>query len=142
MRNLNVFICILGFFILTAVSCKKEKMKVLEGSKWKLQGFYDSRNQKLEQPKPDNCSECYVIKFGDIDWKGRSSTNVLFGHYIVDLQKRTLKFTDINSTEINELYDGHKYMLILKSVFSFELKENQLKLLYDTQGDYLIFDKF
>ena len=142
MKRLNVSICILGVFLLTAFNCKKEKMMVLEGSKWKLQGFYDSSNQKLEQPKPDNCSECYVIEFGTKDWKGHSSTNVLYGYYMVDLQKRTLKFTGINGTEIKELYDGSKYMLILKSVFSFELKKNQLKLLYDTQGDYLIFNKF
>lgn len=141
MRKLNVFICILGIFLLTAFSCKKEKMKVLEGSKWKLQGFYDSSNQKSEQPKPDNCSECYVIEFGAIEWKGHSSTNVLYGHYMVDLKKRTLKFTDIKGTEINELYDVPKYMRILKSVFLYELKENQLKLLSDTPGDYLIFNK-
>lgn len=129
--------------MVTASSCDKDEAFTLEGSKWKLQSFYDSKGQTIDSPRPENCLECYVIKF-EIkgSWQGHSSTNVLFGQYKVDnsTSKGTLKFNEINGTEISELYDGSKYMLILKTVHAFEVKNNQLKLFYDNEGNYLLFN--
>lgn len=141
MNKIHFLLCLLGVCMVTAFSCDKDNAFTLEGSKWKLQSFYDSKGQKPDSPRPENCPECYVIKFEFKGvWQGHSSTNVLFGQYKVDTSKGTLKFTEINGTEINELYDGPKYMLILKTVHSFEVKNNQLKLFYDNEGNYLLFN--
>lgn len=124
-------------------SCEKDSVYPLEGTKWKLQSFSNTNGQVLTFPKPEDCFECYVLNFGiKGQWQGYSSTNVLNGKYIVDNTKsnRSLRFSEINGTEINELFDGFKYVQSLKTVHSYELKGNQLKLFYDDKGNLLIFN--
>lgn len=127
---------------LTAFSCKKNAPETfLEGSKWKLLGFYESGSQNVDAPKPENCRECYVILFETGgNWTGHSSANRLYGQYTVNKKETKLKLSNIGGTEVNELYDGPRFMLMLTSVSLFELKDNKLKLFNGTE-DYLLFER-
>lgn len=142
--NIRYFIkCLFVILNVIATSCGKDETFSIVDTKWKLESFYDLKNQTIDSSKPDNCTECYVINFEKNGlWQGHSSTNVLFGKYKIDRStlKGNLNFTEINGTEINELFDGSKYMQMLKNVHSFELKNNQLKLFYDFEGNYLLFN--
>lgn len=143
----NYTLIILSLFFALVASCAKEDSvdkPSFEGTSWKLQGFYDSETGKVEQAEPKYCAECYVIEFSKLnkgEWKGHSSTNELTGNYIIPDVSDSLKFTNIKGTEINELFDGPKYMAALGSINLYELVGEQLKLFYGNKGNYLIYNR-
>jgi hypothetical protein len=61
------------------------------------------------------------------------------GTYTINVQSNELRITQFGGTEINELYDGQRYVDAVNNVKSYSFLNNELKLYYGENNEYLIF---
>ena len=134
-----------GFF-----SACKEKIDngitSLEGSSWKLVGIVNAQTGALMELEPKSCDRCYTLKFeADNTYSVSSSSNDLFGQYIADYSTYGFKITLINGTMVREIEDGDLYATPFrdKSIQSFSLQKDELKLYYEDNGveHYMLYEK-
>ena len=115
----------------------------LTGVKWKLAGIVDVKTGELKALKSytDNgkdCEKCYTVTFKeDGTFTGFSTTNEMYGNYLINYSTHDFKISGLGGTKINELGDGEIYCNILKTVQSFDLVESELKLYYNNKNNYL-----
>lgn len=113
----------------------------LKGTKWKLVGFVAAATGKVKEAEPAS-EKCYLLTFNENGiFTGVSSTNQLMGTYVLDNEASGIHITNIGGTEINELFDGKLYVERLAAIQSFAITKNSLKLYYNVQKDYLLFNK-
>ena len=115
----------------------------LTGVKWKLFGIVDVKTGELKALKSytvngKDCEQCYTITFKeDGTFTGFSTTNELYGNYLINYSTHDLKISGLGGTKIGEVGDGYLYKDILRTVQSFDLVENELKLYYNNKSNYL-----
>ena len=123
--------------------CEKEKETSddITNVKWHLTKFVDVANKTEEAPLY-NSSDVFWLKLKTSSFEGKSFTNVLAGTVNIDAVTKKITFSNIGGTEINELFDGQKFIDCLKQVYSFKkTTENTLILYYDNNKKYLQFEK-
>ncbi len=140
MRTKNIlFTLIASSLLMGGVGCEKNA-----GSKippdllktWKLEGFLDVGTGILKPVEPVG-DQFYILTFQkDNTLDGYTSTNEIFGEYTVDMGKEMLKISNLWGTEINELFDGPRYVETLSKVEFYSLSKDKLRLFYDT--DYCL----
>ena len=123
--------------------CEKEKKTSddITNVKWHLTKFVDVENKTEEAPLY-NSSDVFWLILKTSSFEGKSFSNVLAGTVNIDAVTNKITFSNIGGTEINELFDGQKFIDCLKQVYSFKITtENTLILYYDNNKKYLQFEK-
>lgn len=140
MKTLNKILFLCGILVFMAFSCEKKNDDTppLIGS-WKCLGFGNTQTGTFKEIEPQNCEECYILNFKENDTvTGHTSTNQVMGIYEIAPSLKQLSFTRFGGTEINELFDGKKYVEAILKVHSYEINEQgDLLLFYD--NNYLIY---
>ena len=141
------FLPLMAAVILTGAmffaGCEKEKKtsEDITNVKWHLTKFVDVENKTEEAPLY-NSSDVYWLKLNTSSYEGKSFSNVLAGTVNIDAVTKKITFSNIGGTEINELFDGQRFIDCLKQVYSFKkTTENTLILYYDNNNKYLLFEK-
>jgi len=95
-------------------------------------------NSSFEKANPSDCENCYIFTLSD-DGKitGRTSTNTIFGEF--QIEKQNIKIINFGGTEINELGNGQKYIETMSLIEEYEIANNELKLYYNQNQNYLLF---
>jgi hypothetical protein len=126
---------------LTPISNAPEDDNFLTNVRWKLVAFVDVANSKSKTPAPEG-DNCYWLEFYDNDsLSGWSSTNLLFGSYIVDSKQSSITVTELGGTKVNELFDGYLYFESLHAIESYSLSGDSLALYYNSKQNYLLFER-
>ncbi len=121
-------------------SQKPDSDSMLQGTKWRLEGLVDAKTGALKVFEPEDCDKCYRLTFDtDTTFATYSSANVLSGIYIVDYTENFIRFSDLIGTELAERGDGILYVNALHDIYLFSCKENELKLYYSENKNYLLF---
>jgi hypothetical protein len=143
---------ILGFIV---TSCKDDDNKlspqILKGTEWKTIGIVDVKTDSLVE-LGYNCERCYMLSFdiGDnplhsiIDgdelfYTAFTSANTLHGTYDVNYLTYSISFTTYWQTIVAEHGDGELWKSILLAVEKFSLQEDELRLYYNGNKNYLHF---
>ena len=140
----------LVFFLIIVVvcfsSCKNkdadENIESLEGTAWKLVGIVDSKTDKLKELEPKDCEKCYTLTFETYNtFQTFSSSNELQGIYKANYSTQTIQITDFRGTKKGEIGDGYLYWNhdIWYTVQTLSLQENELRLYYNDNKNYLLF---
>jgi uncharacterized repeat protein (TIGR02543 family) len=114
----------------------------LQGTKWKLVGIGSLDKIALQELEPKDCEKCYTLTFDTDDtFLTFSSTNELQGIYKADYTTRTMQIVDFGGTKMNEIGDGILYVNPFweMTIHSFSCKENELRLYYNENKNYLLF---
>ena len=114
----------------------------LQGTKWKLTGIVDVQTGNLTELEPKDCNECYTLMFDtDSTFLTFSSVNELGGGYIADYETYSFQIIYFGGTKIGENGGGQLYVdpFDTMTIQAFSLKENELKLYYDSKKKYLLF---
>ena len=137
---------IVFLIFVTYLSCQNEVQSnsesiIFEESKWKLVGIVDSKSGSIKELEPKDCMNCYYLTFEtDSQISGRAAGNLIIGFFEVNYEKQSLYFKKIEIvTEIMEYGDEKFFINILKSVKSFFFKNEELRLYYNDQKNYLKF---
>lgn len=111
----------------------------LIGTTWKLVGFADSERNSFELTKPSG-NETYLLNFKeDGSVSGSTSTNQARGKFVLSDKDKSLSIIEFtNVTEINELFDGYRYIDAVKKISSYQISTKSLSLYYG-KGIYLLF---
>jgi hypothetical protein len=161
MKKIEKVIAIL--LLVLAVSCSNDNDKiVLKGTKWKLAGIVDTEANTLKELEPKNCTKCYTFTFGGDGvfnptiWRsngemyigtgwyeiatGHACSNVMTFLYRVDYKTGAFFVYNVGTiTEMGEPLDVKLYFESLELVQSFSYNENELKLFYNDNNNYLLF---
>lgn len=130
--------------VLFFTACKNEtEENPLLNTKWKFTHFVDVTNQTSTVPdvlqlSPD--SSYWLQFFEDESLQGRSSSNILLGFYTADLNGSDFAITTLGGTEVNELPDGFLFVESLHLVDSYTISGSTLKLHYNDNQNYLLFE--
>jgi hypothetical protein len=119
-----------------------EESNFLIGTKWKLAGIGSLDKIALQELEPKDCDKCYTLTFDtDSTFSTFSSTNTLQGIYRANYGTQTIQISDFGGTKINEFGDGVLYVNPFweKSIQSFSLQGNELRLYYNENKNYLLF---
>ena len=114
----------------------------LVGTQWKLAGILDTQTGVLKELEPKDCDRCYTLTFDtDTSFSTYSSSNELGGGYIVDYVKYSYQIIYFGGTKVGEWGDGPLYVdpFWKRDIQSFSYKENELKLFYNENKNYLLF---
>ncbi len=104
----------------------------LEGTKWKLIGFYDVGKNKLREVEPKNCEKCFTLEF-------YTDSNA-YGYSIFNSVNINIKTWEFFMTDIYESDgDGTMYTDILSTVKSYSYEEDILKFYYNNKKNYLLY---
>ena len=140
----KIICTIIVFAFLANVSAQlKVAVPSLTGVKWKLAGIVDVKTGELKVLKSytingKDCEQCYTLTFKeDGTFTGFSTTNELYGNYLINYSTHDFKISGFGGTKAGELGDGQIYDDILPTVKSFDLVENELKLYYNNKSNYL-----
>jgi hypothetical protein len=126
-------------FISHSWSCKNTdeptKIAPLKGTEWKLVGIVDVATNTLTTLEPEDCKDCYTFKFvSDITAQGRA---VAVPEGIKNLYDFSDKF---ENTAMGELInDAELYRKIINSITSFTYENEELKLFYNDNKNYLLY---
>ena len=147
----KIIILILVIAVNFAASCKKEPKPeppeppapiTLINTNWKLVAFADVETGVTQEPQRF-ADKCYHIKFSeDTTFSGFSSNTKIGGTYIIDKENSKIKislFFGIISSSIFEILDGKQYIEALNNVQSFSFQDEELKLYYNDNKNYLLF---
>jgi hypothetical protein len=113
----------------------------LEGSKWKSIGIVDIESGLLRELEPKDCEECFTLEFyTDTDISTYTAANIGLGLYNVDYVTCAVSFANISYTMVMERPDSdwRLWDRTLLAIESFSLHENELKLYYDGNSNYLL----
>jgi len=113
----------------------------LTGVSWKLVGTVDAETGSLREFEPENCDWCYRLTFDtDTSLSGRSSVNSIYGTYVVDYATGSFNITGLGGTAVGAIWsDERLWYDILYKIETFSLQENELRLYYDGNKNYLLF---
>jgi heat shock protein HslJ len=115
-------------------------MPSLTETSWKLISFVDVESGTMNTPKPESFN-CYQILFNsNKTLSGKSSTNTLTGNYTANLDASTIRITNLEGTEMSELWDGDLFIEKLKAVQTFSITKDGLKLYSNDPKNYLLFE--
>lgn len=135
----NFFLLMTAILFFMGMGCEKDTKSNIPTEllkTWKLEGFVDVKTETLKPAEPVG-EKCYVLTFREnYTLAGYTSTNEVYGTYSIDADKKLLKIINFGGTEINELFDGPRYVDAIFKIESFSLSEDRLKLFYD--GDYYL----
>lgn len=118
--------------------------QALKENNWKLVGIMDAQTGSLKELKPKDCGRwvCYMLTF-DTDTKISffAGVNDGFGNYNYDYETHSFHIVDdFNMSEVGADHtDEELWLSILKAVKSFSLLENELRLYYNENRNYLFF---
>ena len=128
---------------------KETSLNELQGTKWKLVGIVDAKTSNLKILEPREYEKCYTLAFDnsipycnedDINsFSTRSSTNELGGCYVIDYEKQHIQVLSFGGTKINEIGDGKLFCDALRTIQSFSLQKNELRMYYNNKQNYLLF---
>jgi len=163
---LTTLLCLIGF----ATACENkitnandyvkkdddtlQSSESLVGTKWKLVGFFDVETDTLKVSKPkegfDSTTgltfvEPNTLGFTDTEYQGNTTSNGVGGNFIANYALATIQFIPFYSTYLTEFYDGELYGRIIALEFinaqPFEFNDSVLKLYYNNQKNYLLFER-
>lgn len=158
MKTLTNILFLCGVIVLMAFSCEKNTMESeniiplsevsvnesylqlsLMGTTWKLIGFANAASNTLKRAEPEGDS-CYILRFHpDNRITGWTSTNKNGGSYLRNILSQELKFIHFGGTELQEVFDGPKYVDAIWQVHSYEITNKGLVLYYDKKTLFLLF---
>ena len=114
----------------------------LDGTKWRLAKFvntvYDA--EKIPENLYD-FEEHYTLSFDANKFNGISYFNGFWGDYTADYSDCSIDITNFSLTYIYEFYDGRLYWDAVSAAKSFTITANTLKLFYNDNNNYLLFNK-
>ena len=122
----------------------------LAHTKWKLAGIVDVETGDLKVLEPKKCAECdsckcYTLIFeniydiDDYSFITHTASNELIGIYGIDNEKQTFFTGILGGTKVGERLDGPLFIKCMNAVQSFSLCENELRLYYNENKNYLLF---
>ena len=139
---------LLLLFIAVCFSCqmnmenKSERPVSLAGTKWKLAGIVETQKSDLKVLEPIECEQCYIIYFdSDCTIVGFTTSNEIIGTYKINFEEKSIIFISFGGTKVGELGDGKLWWDIFPTIKSFFLKKNELRLYYNNQKNYLLFNQ-
>jgi len=107
----------------------------LRGTTWKLVGIVDVQTSDTTELEPKNCDHCYWFEFyTDSTARGRSASNSLW----VSLRPNVRMGL---ATEVGEAGDGELFHIIIRTIITYGISENELKFYYNDFKNYLLFKK-
>lgn len=129
---------ITSFLLIGGAGCENETNISDLYHSWKFEGFKYLSNSSFEKADPSDCENCYIFTLSD-EGKitGRTSTNTIFGEF--QIEKQNMKIINFGGTEINELGNGQKYIETMSLIEKYEISNNELKLYYNQNQNYLLF---
>ena len=113
----------------------------LQGSTWKFVEFGDIENGTTKIPEP-NCEECYILTFDtDTTLSTVATTARQFGGYEANCATNDIHIFNFGGTKLGErdALDGRIYRETFYLVKSFSIQNNELKLFYNDNKNYLLF---
>jgi len=134
-----------------AIKMTNDDKSPLESTKWKLVGIVDANTNELKVLEPIDSDgfashffdEFYTLLFESKNtFSGRTTTNGIGGTYEVNYETNSILFLDFGGTKLGELGDGNLWWSIFPKIKSFSLQENELKLYYNDNNNYLFFKAF
>ena len=144
------FFLLCAFLILVTVGCNdsgepepKEPVRKLEGTKWKLGGFFDATTNELQKEKVSIIEFYPIGAMRDTSKKyiiGGVGINRVIGIYDVNYTISTIQFADLQITLLPPITEDDKfYLAALGMVNKFEVKDIELKLYYNDGKNYLLY---
>ncbi len=132
----------IAFFLIGSGACEKENnnVKDLLGT-WKCIGFGDSETNEITEIEPHGWEKSYTITFNaDGTLTGQTSTNEASGNFKADMDSKKVVIEFSALTEINELFDGTKFIEAINHIHSYNLtRQDDLQLFYGEEDKYLFF---
>ena len=125
-------------------ACKDEQKEPvsLTNTSWKLVGIVDTKTNVLTELEPKDCAKCFTLIFDtDSTFLTYTASNDLGGVYIIDYITQSFHITNFGGTKVGEIGGGELYVTPFwnKSILSFSLQQNELKLYYNDGKNYLNF---
>ncbi|MDD3668604.1 MAG: hypothetical protein PHY75_07600, partial [Bacteroidales bacterium] len=110
-------------------------------SEWKLTKFVDVQNQTSICPNPTD-EDCFFLRF-ELNKRIfiRSSSNNIFGDYVMNPENSYFKFENLEGTEVGEVGDGHLFIDGINNIRAYSISDTILKLYYNNKQSYLEFEK-
>ncbi len=143
MKKVKFIYGIILLSLLLAISCNDnttdnntiQSEAQLEGTKWKLIGFYDVEKNELREVEPKNCEKCFTLEFDtDSTAQGMSLLNYVYCR----LKPKLIMGKITKAYEITG--DGTMYTdTILPKVENYSCKEDVLKFYYNNKKNYLLY---
>jgi hypothetical protein len=115
--------------------------QALKENNWKLVGIMDAQTGSLTELEPRDCEVCYTLMF-DTDTTFLSSSSVknsLCGTYTCNYKMHSFRMIGTESLLFLERGDGVLWKSILLTVNAFTLLEDELRLYYNENKNYLLF---
>jgi hypothetical protein len=127
-----------NYMLFRLVETYEEKQQQLEeaalkGSRWKLAGFGTALSGSLENPKPEDCEECYTLTFDTNHTASGRSVTAETAIDLLDLRK--YPYMNLEEPGNGDLFRW----AITSSVVSFSIAPDELKLFYNYSDQYLLF---
>jgi len=119
---------------------KEEYNGNLLHTKWKLLGIGSVDTEVLQELEPKDCKDCYTLTFNtDSTFQTIPVLSGALGQFTADYT--THVFQTSLAYKISETNDGDLYASIFykKKIQSFLLQENELRLFYNENENYLLF---
>ena len=128
----------------------------LKGTKWKLEGLVDAETGTLKVLEPKDCEneefkkmlglkdcvECYCPTFDtDSIFSFHTATNLLHAIFYINYNTMCFRIRIIGGTKVNAFFDERLFRETLYAVQSFSFQENELKLYYNDEKNYLLFKR-
>ena len=108
----------------------------LPSTKWKLESIVDVETNTIKVLEPTDREKCYTLTlYSNNKFIGYTSTNEIVGVFEAPTGNVRLLF----KTEVVEIRDGSFYFQTLLSVQSFAQQENELRLYYNNEMNYLLY---
>jgi len=126
---------------LPEVTPHKAPAQALKETSWKLVGIIDAQTGSLTELEPRDCEVCYTLMF-DTDTTFMSSSSVknsLGGTYTYNYKMHSFRIIEYESILFLEREDGVLWKSILLTVNAFTLLEDELRLYYNENKNYLLF---
>jgi hypothetical protein len=156
-RTLTLLVLTIAVLALTAVG--EEKTLTLENTNWKLMGFVDVRTNELEPadysiywggytPPDMSTDDWFTLVFQPIDlgqvYSGKLTHEFIGDGYVVDYAQSIIDFGKyvVEWTHEERTPTGERYYKALRDSHTFELSETSLKIYYNNNMEYLLFESW
>jgi heat shock protein HslJ len=149
---MNVSLFLVNLLTLFAFGCSENEVNpkpeppienfdfaLLTDTVWRLTGFVDNSGE-IRIPEPEG-NHRYWLRFNaDTTFSGKTSVNPFSGKIALDVDRSAIRFSDLDITEFPDTIDSNLYLERLLTANSYSVKESELKLYYNGQKDYLLFE--